>query len=300
MSGGSEEFPAERSRRVLREIRGVRPETPVLETPAFAGSAPAGESERFEEPPADFSLAEGGLSAEAWVLCRSDEAVGGLWPALTAAGTRGGSGPKVLATFAPSSAGAPLADLAAFAALPGWVVGAPADAESTGAAVGAAARHVGPVYLRLPAGKGPTLSDGSFGFGHAPLLRPGGDITVVGVGPALRLARELAERLDRVGVQARLLDGASVKPADVPAYVRAARETGALLTVEEHPVLGGLGSVVASATSAAHPAFVRRVGFPDLPARPPAGGVVPVGYGPTIERLEEEAWELLRAKGKVQ
>jgi transketolase len=182
------------------------------------------------------------------------------------------------------------------------MVGAPADAASCRAAVTEAASRLGPIYLRLPPPAAPKVGDGSFGFGRAPQLRAGNDLTVIGVGSMLELAVRLAERLATVGVSARVLDGASVKPLDAPTLLRAARETGAILTVEEHHALVGYGAATSVLTAGSQPVLVRRVGLPDLPVtpgatRPPASVAA---YGLSLEHLEEEAWGLLRAKGKLQ
>jgi transketolase len=291
--------PAAAVRRELARWRAERPELAVLESAAFDPSGPPAASERFEEPLGPAGPLENGLSEEGWLLCSVDEALGRFWPAIRAAVAAGAAGPKVVATYDLSASTAPLADLGAFAALPRMMVGAPADAASAAAAVGAARRAEAPVYLRLPAGAVPPLSDGSFDFAAAPQLRAGEDLTVLAVGPALGPARAVADRLASIGIATRLLDGASVKPLDAPSCLRAARETGALLTVEEHTVLGGFGTMVAALVAAEHPVRVRRVGLPDLPAGAPRESGA-AGYGVEAERLAEEAWTLLRARGKVQ
>jgi len=270
----------------------------VLESRSFSEEE-AG-AERFEGAPDASELLESGISAEAWVLCRASEAVGMYWSALTTASMEGGNGPKVVASHDALPAGPGVADLAFFASVPRGVVAAPADAESAAAAVEAAARHVGPAYVRVPRGPVPPTSNGTFGFARAPQLRDGSDLTIIGVGPCLGEVRALAERLHAVGIEARVLDGASVKPLDASTIVRAARETGALLTVEEHHALTGLGAMVAALVASTYPVPIRRVGYPDLPATPLQAVPGPAGFGVSSGRLDEEAWELLRARGKVQ
>jgi transketolase len=240
----------------------------------------------------------GRLLPDAWCLCRWEDAMGPIWEAIREASADPETGPKILARYDPRHDPPPLGDLAAFGAIARMRVAAPADSESVVAAIAAADPVKDPVYLRIPGGPTPSASDGTFAFGRAPVLREGADLTVVGLGPPLAEARQLAERFHAIGVEIRILDGASVKPLDVPAIVRAARETGALLTVEPHHVLQGLGARVAAVTSTAYPVPVRRVGFPDLPVEG-SGSAHPLELGITLAQLEEETWELLRARGKL-
>jgi hypothetical protein len=240
----------------------------------------------------------GRLQPDAWCLCRWEDAIGPIWETIREAAADPEQGPKILARYDPAHDPLPLGDLAAFGAIARMRVGVPADSASVVAAIAAADEVPDPVYLRIPGGRVPSVSDGTFAFGRAPVLREGADLTVVALGPPLAEARALAERFHAIGVEIRLLDGASVKPLDVPTIVRAARETGAILTVEPHHVLQGLGARVAAVTATAYPVPVRRVGFPDLPVDG-GTGAAPSGYGVTLSQLEEETWELLRARGKV-
>lgn len=283
----------------LAALKARRPELPVLEAPRSPGTDASGRE--FEPLPAPAELAVNGLAAEAWVLCESSAALGALYPSVLAAALGGGDGPKLLARTDTVPAALAVADLAAFAAVPRMAVGVPGDPASAESALAAAERTAGPVYLRLPPPGSPSVTDGTFEFGRAPLLRPGDDLTVIAAGPPIGLARALADRLHSAGIETRILDGASMKPVDVDAIVRAARETGAILTVEAHHALAGLGAVVAAVTALAYPVPVRRVGYPDL-APGVAGSVASsdAELGLSVARLEEEAWELLRGRGKVQ
>ncbi len=193
-----------------------------------------------------------------------------------------------------------LEDIGLMRGLPGMTVVVPADAPSTAAAVRSVSGFTGPAYVRLSADPLPTVTDGSFVLGKAGTLRDGADLTIVAIGALVGRALEVAEELARVGVSVRVLDFASVKPFDEKALLRAARETGAILTLEEHSVLTGVGSLVASATSEEAPVPVRRVGVPDLFGTPVDGGTPLDRYGMSKERCLEEAWALLRARGKVQ
>jgi transketolase len=191
-------------------------------------------------------------------------------------------------------------DLGLMRGLPGMTVIVPADAPTTRAAVRTVAAMTGPAYVRLTRENLPVVTDGSFRLGRAAELRSGSDLTIVAVGALVARALEVAEDLGQVGVSARVLDFASIKPFDEPALLRAARETGALLTLEEHTVLTGLGALVASTTSENYPVPVRRVGVPDLFGESGDPWALLDRYGMSRERIRDEAWELLRLRGKVQ
>ncbi|MHB8351650.1 MAG: transketolase C-terminal domain-containing protein [Thermoplasmata archaeon] len=280
-------------RRALGEI------FPVLRSEGFGGAD--GGADRFEPLPDRSGLAAGGISADAFVLLSVEEAVGVAWEALRRAAAGPGPGPKIIAAAAEGAGPLPLSDLAAFVSLARTRVGVPADAAGAAASVRAAAESDGPVYLRVPSTPGAPIGTGLFGFGRAPELRGGADLTVIGVGPPLALALGLADRLHAVGLEVRVLDGASVKPLDTPSVLRAARETGAILTVEAHHALTGAGALVAAVTAASYPVPVRRIGLPDLDGGPgtAVGADRLAAYGLTEGRLDEEAFELLRARGKV-
>ena len=155
-------------------------------------------------------------------------------------------------------------DIGLMRGLPGMTVLVPADAPSTRAATFAIAERAGPAYVRLSREDLPVVTDGTFAIGRAPELRAGSDLTIVAVGALVARALEVSEELAHVGVSARVLDFASVKPFDEPALLRAARDTGAILVLEEHSVLTGVGALVAATTSENYPVPVRRVGVPDV------------------------------------
>jgi len=191
-------------------------------------------------------------------------------------------------------------DIGLMRGLPGMTVIVPADAPTTRAAVFAVAEREGPAYVRLTRENLPVVTDGSFAIGRASELRAGSDLTIVAVGALVARALEVAEELARVGVSVRVLDLASVKPFDEAAVLRAARETGAILVLEEHSVLTGVGALVAAATSENHPVPVRRVGVPDVFGESGEPWALLDRYGMSKERIRDEAWELLKARGKVQ
>lgn len=191
-------------------------------------------------------------------------------------------------------------DIGLMRGLPGMTVIVPADAPTTRTAVRAVAARDGPAYVRLTRENLPTVTDGTFRLGVAAELRSGSDLTIVAVGALVARALEVAEELAGVGVSVRVLDFASVKPFDEPALLKAARETGAILVLEEHSVLTGVGALVASTTSEDYPVPVRRVGVPDVFGESGEPWALLDRYGLSVERIRDEAWELLRERGKVQ
>lgn len=191
-------------------------------------------------------------------------------------------------------------DIGLMRGLAGMTVVVPADAPTTRSAVGALAGFAGPAYLRLTPEPLTAVTEAPFEIGRAALLRSGADLTIVAVGALVGRALDVAEELGRVGVSVRVLDFASVKPYDEKALLRAARETGAILTMEEHSILTGVGSLVASTTAEEYPVPVRRVGVPDLFLEAADPGAGRDRYGMSKERCLEEAFGLLKVRGKVQ
>jgi len=157
-------------------------------------------------------------------------------------------------------------DLAIMRSLPDMIVIAPADLAEAEAATHAMIEHPGPVYLRCGRKNEPPLHKGAIDFqiGKAIEVCDGGDVTLIGTGTVTHRAFQAVELLRRQGINARLLSMHTVKPLDEAAVVAAARETGAIVTVEEHNVLGGLGGAVAEvlAESGIGIPFTR-IGLPD-------------------------------------
>lgn len=163
-------------------------------------------------------------------------------------------------------------DLAWLRAIPGLTVIVPTDAEETAQAVRWAARHDGPVFLRVSRMGVPEVNPPGYVFapGRAVTLREGSDVTVIATGTVVRRAWEAADNLAAEGVSVRVLSMPSVKPLDVDAIARAARETAGIVTVEE-ALTSGLGGAVAEVVVRTHPVPMRFVGVPDVFA--PTGSV---------------------------
>jgi len=158
-------------------------------------------------------------------------------------------------------------DIAALRAIPKLAILSPSDAVSCEKATCAAAEYAGPVILRLPSTGDvyPTLytPDLDYRIGTAICIHEGRDVTILATGILVADALRVAEELAQAGVSVRVLDMQTIKPLDETAVVAAARETGALVTVEDGTILGGLGGAVAEVTAEQYPVVVRRVGVKD-------------------------------------
>jgi transketolase len=150
-------------------------------------------------------------------------------------------------------------------ALPNMTVLVPADVVSAAAAIRAASVSPGPVYIRLgrPAVSVLYAADYTFEIGRATTLREGADVTLFACGHMVEQALEAADLLAADGISAEVIDVATIKPLDVDAVVASATRTGAVVTCEEHSIIGGLGSAVAEALGELAPTPMERVGVRD-------------------------------------
>ncbi|RKF06514.1 transketolase [Oceaniradius stylonematis] len=158
-------------------------------------------------------------------------------------------------------------DLAILRAIPNMRVVAPSETWETEDLTAELAAAPGPTYLRLDKGQGGVgRRDGEVArLGKARLVRDGSDVTLISIGAILKECIAAADELAQKGVQARVLSVSSLKPFDADAVLSAARDTGGIVTVEEHTVLGGLGGTVAETLleGGVHPGFFRRIGLTD-------------------------------------
>lgn len=157
-------------------------------------------------------------------------------------------------------------DIALMRAIPGMTVIVPSDDVEARAAVRAAYEADGPVYLRLGRLAAPVIHGDGYRFevGRGVVEREGSDVTVVATGLMVSAALEAAEALASEGIDCEVLNVHTVKPLDEGLVVRSAEKTGRVVTVEEHSVIGGLGSAVCDALCANHPVPVRKVGVQDV------------------------------------
>jgi transketolase len=156
-------------------------------------------------------------------------------------------------------------DLALMTALPGMNVVVPADFAEARAILLAAAEDEQPWYIRVGRPKLPIVyTEGArFQLGKADQLRDGGDLTLIACGLMLEPTLRAADALAEAGIEARVLNMATLKPLDEDAIIRAAQETGAIVTAEEHNMIGGLGSAVARVLALHQPAPMEQVGIND-------------------------------------
>ncbi len=192
-----------------------------------------------------------------------------------------------------------LEDLALMRTIPGMTVINPADAIEAKAAVEAAIKMNGPVYMRFGRYAVPVINDKpdyKFEIGKGILLREGKDVTIVATGLMVSMALEAAESLEKEGISARVINIHTIKPLDKDIILAAAKETGAIVTAEEHNIIGGLGSAVAEATAEGCPVPVVRVGVNDEFGH--SGKVPPLleMYGLTAENIVKNAKKAIEFK----
>ena len=157
-------------------------------------------------------------------------------------------------------------DFALMRTIPGMVVMVPSDDVEAEAMVRAAYAHKGPVYMRFSRLATPVFNNPEtykFEIGKAITMREGKDVAIIAAGLPVASAMEAAEKLAAEGIEARVIDMHTIKPLDEAAVLRAAKEIGKIVTVEEHSVIGGLGSAVAEVLAEQCPAKLKRVGVYD-------------------------------------
>jgi transketolase len=188
-----------------------------------------------------------------------------------------------------------LGDIAALRALPNIEVFAPSDAAQARAIAQYLARSAGPAYVRIGRGDVEAVyGEGeAFDMRGAKLVRDGSDLTIVACGEMVWHAKQAAALLAGEGVSARVLDMFRIKPADSAAVARAARETGRIVTVEEHSVHGGLGELVCAIAARSCPVPVRVLGFPDEECKVGKSGELFRHYGLDAQGIAGAALECL-------
>lgn len=182
-------------------------------------------------------------------------------------------------------------DIALMRTIPGMTILNPADDNEAHQAMRAAVELDGPVYLRFGrlAVENCTPADYRFEIGKGYTLRDGRDVTVIATGLMVGEALKAAELLAAEGIDARVINMATIKPIDREIIVKAAKETGAIVTAEEHNIIGGLGSAVAEVLCEECPTVMRRVGVKDTFGKSgPAVDLLPL-FGLSAENIANEA-----------
>ncbi len=190
-------------------------------------------------------------------------------------------------------------DIALMRVLPNMTVLVPADAVETRRMMDAAIAHDGPVFIRL--GRLATSvvlpEDYKFEIGKAAMLKDGGDVTIMAIGLMVERALEAAEKLKSKGIDARVLNMGSIKPIDREAIVAAAKETGAIVTAEEHSVIGGLAGAVCEVLAETEPVPVEKVGINDQFGQSGKALEVLEHYGLTAKAIVDAAKKAVDRKG---
>jgi transketolase len=157
-------------------------------------------------------------------------------------------------------------DIAIMRAIPNFRVFIPADTFAVSKLTRLMANEYGPFYMRMARSNTPVVHSESQDFqtGKGIIVRDGSDCTLAACGITVRMALEAAESLQQEGISCRVLDIFSVKPIDAELLEKAARETGCIVTCEEHNVMGGMGSAVAESVSERYPVPIKRIGAQDM------------------------------------
>ena len=216
----------------------------------------------------------------------------------------GGANVKLMAAYSglsPSFDGPThhcITDLAIMRALPKMTVVVPADGVSVAKLLPAVAEYDGPVYFRISRNEVPTIYGDEFQpvIGKAHQIGQGDDVTIVACGLMVSTAMEAAEMLKGAGISARILDYHTVKPFDREALIEAARATRAVVTVEEHSVIGGLGGAVAEVIAEECLVPLRRIGLNDQFAETGPYEAIIEGYGLTAQAIVSAAESVVKSQ----
>jgi transketolase len=191
-----------------------------------------------------------------------------------------------------------ISDVAIMRSLPNMTVIVPGDTLAVARLLPQVAEWDGPVYFRLNRNEVPRIFDDAYApcIGRAVTLRAGVDVTLIGCGLMVSRCLEAAEELKEKGVRAGVIEMHTIKPLDVEAVVKAARETGAIVTAEEHSIIGGLGGAVAEALSETCPVPVKRVGIADRFAESGPYDALLERYGMGVDHIVKAALAAISAR----
>lgn len=191
-----------------------------------------------------------------------------------------------------------LEDIALMRVLPNMIVVVPADAIEAEKATQVLAKHVGPAYLRTAREKSPvvTTEKSPFSLAKAQVLRVGKDVTIVACGTMVYQSLVAAEKLAKQGIEAEVINAAVVKPLDTVTIAHSARKTGAVVTVEEAQIVGGLGGAVAETLADLCPTPMRRLGMLDRFGESGGPDELLEHFGLTSKNIAKQAIELLKRK----
>lgn len=191
-----------------------------------------------------------------------------------------------------------LEDLSIMRSLPNMVVLNPADGVEAKKCIFKAAKHYGPVYIRLGRSGLPVIFDEDYDFeiGKGVELGSGEDVTIVATGIMVKKALDAREELLKEGISARVINISTIKPIDNDIILKAAKETKGIVTVEEHNIIGGLGSAVAEVLVENYPVPLLRVGVKDSFGQSGTSDDLLKKYGLTVENIIEKVKKIYNFK----
>lgn len=187
-------------------------------------------------------------------------------------------------------------DIALMRTIPGMVVMCPADDVEAKAAVRAALEYDGPVYIRFGRAAVPVINDKpdyKFEIGKGNIVREGKDVTIVATGICVDSALGAAEKLAADGIDAEVVSICTIKPLDEDIIVKSAKKTGKVVTVEEHSVIGGLGSAVCDCLSEKLPTPVKKIGMQDVFGESGSAAALVAKYGLDAEGVYKSVKEFI-------
>ena len=186
-------------------------------------------------------------------------------------------------------------DISLMRSIPNMTVVVPADGIEAEKMIFAAAEFDGPMYIRLGRSAVPTIfeEDYNFEIGKGVVLRDGNDVTIIACGIMVNEALIVADMLKEENINARVINMSTIKPIDTDLIIKAAKETKAIVTAEEHSVIGGLGSAVSEVVSESNPTIVKKVGMNDCFGESGTPGELLEKYGLTAEKIVEKVKEAI-------
>jgi transketolase len=189
-------------------------------------------------------------------------------------------------------------DISLMRSLPNMTVLVPGDGVEIKKIIKKVVKYKGPVYVRGARNKYPKIFDESYNFeiGKAATLRTGTNATVIACGYMLSQALKACDMLKEEGVDAGLINMSTIKPIDAQAVIEAAKRTKAIVTAEEHSIIGGLGSAVSEVLCENYPCILKRVGIKDIFGKSGPAKELVVNYGLTPEDIKAAVLEVIKKK----
>ncbi|MBM4237455.1 MAG: transketolase family protein [Euryarchaeota archaeon] len=302
--------------RALVEIGQARPDVVVLDADLSSSTRTSDFAKKFPDRFFNCGIAEqnmmgtaAGLAASGKTVFASSFAIfatGRCWDQVRQSIAYPKFNVKIVASHAGITVGGDGAshqtaeDIALMRTMPNMTVIVPADAPETYKAVKAVVDRPGPCYVRLGRVDFPvvTTPDSPFEVGKATVMAEGEDVTLVGTGQMVAVCLDAAEELRKRGASAEVVNMSTIKPLDRARLFSSAERTGAIVTAEEHNVLTGLGSAVASVLAENHPVPMSIVGIPDTFGESGESEELMVKYGLTSDMIVKAAERAIRRKGQ--